>query len=451
MYQIYGSGFVLTSVLLIGSLVIGMHPPLLSILKKGLALLPHTTTGYTAWTVLHYLIGCLMLLPLLWGAATLRVKTKRRYLIQISSVMAISLVLLLLRLPAQPIPIVTSPELTTLLSTLVPQPQNKTILDLQALEAEPSDLILSPYNTIRDPRIAQLFTQEFYQKIAHALTPNGIFVQQLPLSEISVPVLASIIKALVIHLPYFQLYYADDASLFLVSAPAPIARTMTGKYYLGDQTHFTPLFQTFVLNANSHFFPIAERFSERDYFLGLNSHELIQLKTGPMPSLAWLFPDLPLILSAEQRKTLLDEFSNKKILCEHPVLVYRWFAKIQPILEQTFPYLSTIERKKIWARIKPKACWESSPEYIRDWLTLYDAFFTEDYTRSFNAAITLFPKTPTEIDVTYLRISQYALLSAFKMSQYDFIRQYWQHFSSTTNIPLFVRMIYAHSRTVRSK
>ncbi len=90
---------------------------------------------------------------------------------------------------------------------------------------EPYDLIVSEPSNPWVSGVATLFTDEFYNRITHYLTPDGCFVQWVQVYETNITVLASILKALGPHFGAYTLYNVDDLDVLIVATRGTVLAT----------------------------------------------------------------------------------------------------------------------------------------------------------------------------------------------------------------------------------
>src|SRR5262252_9584686 len=98
-----------------------------------------------------------------------------------------------------------------------------------AASREPYDLIVSEPSNPWVSGVATLFSDEFYERIAHYLRPDGYFVQWVQTYETDISVVASVTKALSRHFGSYALYNLNDIDVLIVASraaelPAPSAQ-----------------------------------------------------------------------------------------------------------------------------------------------------------------------------------------------------------------------------------
>ena len=93
-----------------------------------------------------------------------------------------------------------------------------------ASSREPYDLIVSEPSNPWVSGVATLFSDEFYGRITHYLTPDGYFVQWMQVYETNLSILASVIKALAPHFGAYALYNVDDLDVLIIATKGALAR-----------------------------------------------------------------------------------------------------------------------------------------------------------------------------------------------------------------------------------
>src|ERR1700722_17547430 len=174
---------------------------------------------------------------------------------------------------------------------------------------EPYDLIVSEPSNPWVSGVATLFSDEFYERISHYLTPDGYFVQWMQLYETNLGILASVIKAMAPHFGAYALYNVDDLDVLIVATRGPalgmpddrllqspalraelerigvrsVADIESRK--LGDNRTLGPVLRGFAVPANSDFHPFIDLNAPQLRYLGANAVELPSLTLLPIPFL----------------------------------------------------------------------------------------------------------------------------------------------------------------------
>ena len=135
-----------------------------------------------------------------------------------------------------------------------------------------------------------LFTQEFYARVVAALQPDGVFVQWLPLYEVSANLVSSVTRALARHFGDFHFYFSSRGDMLVVATPAkrlpprqddifahPQARALFAHYglktgedlqplWLGDKNLLMPYFESYAAPVNSDYHPYLQNNAPRAFF-----------------------------------------------------------------------------------------------------------------------------------------------------------------------------------------
>jgi predicted membrane-bound spermidine synthase len=81
------------------------------------------------------------------------------------------------------------------------------------------DVIISEPSNPWVSGVAGLFTQEFYEFVIRHLNPGGVLVQWVQAYEISDPLVATMLRALVDKFPHVDLYVSNTSDLIMVASP----------------------------------------------------------------------------------------------------------------------------------------------------------------------------------------------------------------------------------------
>ena len=100
------------------------------------------------------------------------------------------------------------------------------------------DLILSEPSNPWVSGVSGLFTDEFYQRIATYLTPDGVFGQWLHLYEIDDGLVFSVIKAVHKNFPSYEIFLTADVDMLIVATNRPqLPKPDWSVYRLPDVQH----------------------------------------------------------------------------------------------------------------------------------------------------------------------------------------------------------------------
>lgn len=166
----------------------------------------------------------------------------------------------------------------------------------------PYDVIVSEPSNPWVGGVANLFTEEFYGKVANRYLANdGVFVQWLQIYEINIELVATVVKALEKNFSDYEIYGSSPGDLVIVAkkkgslSMASIntldsellkAFTMIGikndatvRYLkLGNRQDFSGMFATYSLPANSDFHPVLDHGAVKSRFLGENASNIQALR-----------------------------------------------------------------------------------------------------------------------------------------------------------------------------
>jgi spermidine synthase len=295
---------------------------------------------------------------------------------------------------------------------------------------EPYDLIISEPSNPWVSGVSTLFSDEFYGRITHYLTPDGYFVQWMQVYETNIDMVASIIKALAPHFGAYALYNTDDSDILIVATRAPNLTTPDERLLqspqlreeltrvgvqsiadiqlrkIGDNLTIGPLLQAMPVPANSDFFPFVDLNAPRLRYMRQSAIELPALTLLPIPFLELLSADTPLGPTAEPavnsalyrdrfvRRALeirravamgsvfsLDPLSASLLLrldmsrdqCATPAGQKAWTEAVRNISDETAPYLNPAELAGTWDKVRSSPCYRGATGEHKTWADLLAA------------------------------------------------------------------------------
>ncbi|WP_338845130.1 fused MFS/spermidine synthase [Massilia sp. W12] len=168
------------------------------------------------------------------------------------------------------------------------------------------DIIVSEPSDSWVSGVANLFTDEFYQRITKHLQPRGLLVQWLHLYEVSPAAVSSIFTALGKHFQDYRVYASNSGNLIILAqadgkipslsefnllddglkqAFARVGIQSSADLHLqelGGKSLLHPYFLLENVPANSDFFPYVDQQASRARFTKSNS-TITQLKTAMLP------------------------------------------------------------------------------------------------------------------------------------------------------------------------
>jgi spermidine synthase len=300
-----------------------------------------------------------------------------------------------------------------------------------ATEREPYDLIVSEPSNPWVSGVATLFSDEFYDRITHYLTPNGYLVQWIQTYETNLGIVASVIKALGPHFGAYAIYNSNDSDILIIATrsaylPIPedrifqstLLRTELNRVgiqgiddirlrKIGDDRTIGPLLQSMSVPANSDFFPFVDLNAPRLRFMGANASELPKLTVMPMPFLEFLAsgaaPRGPTVEPSANSTLVRDRAVRVALAIRRavmdgalegldPAIASRvmiidagrdgcvdagaqnaWKIAIRRISDDTAAYLSAGELEAIWNRITSSPCYRAATIEQKTWIDLFAA------------------------------------------------------------------------------
>ena len=306
-----------------------------------------------------------------------------------------------------------------------------------ASSREPYDLIVSEPSNPWVSGVATLFSDEFYGRITHYLTPDGYFVQWMQVYETNLGILASVIKALAPHFGAYALYNVDDLDVLIVATKAPSLATPDDRLLqspalraelerigvrsvadiesrkLGDNRTLGPVLEAVRVPANSDFYPFVDLNAPRLRYLRANAMELPALTVLPIPF-------LELIGAAPERGATLEPSADSGVirdrlvqraldirgaltsgrpdnldpataqflgligagsdLCAQAPARSAWQNAVRNLSDETAAYLNPVELKAVWSRVEASPCYLSATGTDKAWVDLWSAIARRDST-----------------------------------------------------------------------
>jgi spermidine synthase len=169
------------------------------------------------------------------------------------------------------------------------------------------DLIISEPSNPWVSGVGSLFSIEFYDLISKKLNDNGIFVQWVQSYEMTVPLVASIVKSFSPFFQDYEVFFMDDGDLAFVCKKSgnlhvdysEIFENIELKHELarigiensndfkirliGNKAILEPFFNSYSVSANSDFYPFLEYQTAKAGFLQLSASSIEQLISFPAP------------------------------------------------------------------------------------------------------------------------------------------------------------------------
>jgi spermidine synthase len=165
------------------------------------------------------------------------------------------------------------------------------------------DLIVSEPSNPWVSGVSGLFTAEFYERITHYLTPNGVFAQWLHLYEIDDALLLSVMSALSQHFPTYSIFQISNRDIILVATtraalPAPDWSIFQSQQLASDLKRVWPItphtMETLRVadsrslmplvrmagNPNSDFYPVLDLNAERTRYMKVDAEGFVGLASN---------------------------------------------------------------------------------------------------------------------------------------------------------------------------
>lgn len=304
-----------------------------------------------------------------------------------------------------------------------------------ASSREPYDLIVSEPSNPWVSGVATLFSDEFYGRITHYLTPDGYFVQWMQMYETNLGILASVIKALAPHFGAFALYNVDDLDVLIVATRGPALATPDERLLqspalraelerigvnsvadiearkLGDNRTLGPVLEAMSVPANSDFHPYVDLNAPRLRYLRANAMELPALTVLPVPFLELLdgsAPRGPTLDPAAASGVVRDRLVQRALDIRRALLSGRldeldpatarsvwlvdadgggcadaparaeWREAVKYLSDSTAAYLTSAELEVLWDRVRASGCYRSALGQDKAWVDLWSAIARRD-------------------------------------------------------------------------
>lgn len=283
--------------------------------------------------------------------------------------------------------------------------------------------------------VASLFTHEFYRGVKRSLKPGGVLVQWVHSYELSDPLLAEMIAALLQEFPNSELYYTNATDLIVL---APLDRLQPP----GDEPWRSPtlaaelrrvglaspvdmavrriggpaMLRTYVrmMDAQPHsdFFPTVSLLAPRQRFRNSRADLLQRLTSLGLPVLpvldcrpVWasaepirLTSEQPMLLARQQAVWAVERFSGRGLgqtrgagltritdalrlqrLPGTPLDADSLMIYLANIAQETLAHLPAAEQRVLWDPDAWRKAQPSLPSGALTLLTLYDAVARQDW------------------------------------------------------------------------
>lgn len=303
------------------------------------------------------------------------------------------------------------------------------------------DLIISEPSNPWVSGVGSLFSKEFYSLISKKLSDDGIFVQWVQSYEMTVPLVASIVKSFSPFFQDYEVFFMDDGDLAFVCKKSgnlhanytEIFENIELKHELarigiesshdfkirliGNKEILDPFFDSYSVSANSDYYPFLEYQTAKAGFLQLSASSIEQLISYPAPIIYSLMktempdgkqvglnPPYQMGERFRHAEAIFSFFNNKKAghspdyknLDEESVLLINTIRQIENIddsvnfsiswtpflstfAKSVLPYLPGEKLDVIWKYIKNADGFTFLPEKIKQQVQFYQAVGNRDY------------------------------------------------------------------------
>ena len=173
------------------------------------------------------------------------------------------------------------------------------------------DIIVSEPSNPWVSGVAGLFSEEFYRLINRHLTNNGLFVQWIPLYEVDINLVVSVLKAVSANFSDFVVYAPNDGEVIIIAGNGTIPRLDARVLAIpeiaralkrigvksiqdleirkvGNKQVLNRLLETYPIRANSDYYPVLDQNAARARFLQNYATELQRFTHDPLPTLEML-------------------------------------------------------------------------------------------------------------------------------------------------------------------
>jgi hypothetical protein len=283
--------------------------------------------------------------------------------------------------------------------------------------------------------VATLFSDEFYGRITHYLTPGGYFVQWMQVYETNLNVLASVIKALAPHFGAYALYNVDDLDVLIIATKGSSLGTPDGRLLqspallaelqrigvqsiadiqarkIGDDRTIGPVLEAVAVPPNSDFYPYVDLNAPRLRYLRANAMELPALTVLPIPFLEMVgraAPGAATLAPSASSGVVRDRLVQRALDIRRAVTGgsaealdpatarYVWLLRsgaddcaaapgrsawqdaVRNISDETAAYLHPAELAAVWDQVESSPCYRDATGTDKAWVDLWAAIARRD-------------------------------------------------------------------------
>jgi spermidine synthase len=376
---------------------------------------------------------------------------------------------------------------------------------------EPYDLIVSEPSNPWVSGVATLFSDEFYDRIAHYLAADGYFVQWLQVYETNIEIVASVVKALAPHFGAYALYNVNDVDMLIVATrgaalPTPDDRLLESpplhaelervgvqsaadlsSRQMGDNLTIGPLLRTIPVPANSDFYPFVDLNAPRLRYLRETAIELPALTVLPIPFFELLggaAPRAPTVEPAANSALFRDRLVQKAVeirraassgslndldpltatflqlidtgqeRCAAQAAQDEWQSAVKSISEETTPYLNSTELEELWNGILSTPCYRFATDEHKAWADVLAAIAHRNAPQIVRLGTELLgsPSSMSEDDLAYLTtVAVAASVRVGDLAQARILLDaQWPRFGHAGRFELALRDLHALTRSADS-
>ena len=365
------------------------------------------------------------------------------------------------------------------------------------------DLIISEPSNPWVSGIGSLFSKEFYGLISKKMDEEGLFVQWIQTYEMTVPLIASVAKAMSPYFNDYKVFFMDDGDMAFIGKKSGKLNASYSEIFgneelryelsrlgigskddfeirvIGNKEILDPFFCSYPVSANSDFYPFLEYQAAKAGFLEFSASNLDQLITYPAPIISSLMKaDLPdgkqvgmnppyqIATNFKNAEALFSFFNDLKSdqrpdyknLNQESILLINTIRQIEfksdslNFLISWSPFLSTFARgimpylpgeklDVIWNYIKTADGFEFLPVNSQKQIHFYQEVGNQDYERIIQLSNQI---SFDNISLTFPDIEYYftCRLWAFLMlSRTEEAMKLWEIYPNQSDPPMMLRLL----------
>lgn len=365
------------------------------------------------------------------------------------------------------------------------------------------DLIISEPSNPWVSGIGSLFSDNFYKLISKNLTHDGIFVQWIQTYEMTVPLVASIMKSLSPVFEDYQIFFMDDGDLAIIAKKSGVLNSNFSEVFenielqhelsrigienssdfevrmLGNKEILDPFFFSYPVAATTNYYPFLEYEAAKAGFMQQSASGLIQLLSYPAPVIpALLTKNWPekIELSANAPFQHAEKFKNAEGLFEvfhalsenkNPVyknlneesvllmnsmrhienkadslnFLYSWTPYLSMLAKSVMPFLSAEKLEIIWQYIEKSDGFVTLPGSVKKQVSFYKTVGNQDFDKIIEMTDdVLFD----ELTLSFGENEYYficRLWALLMLSKYEEAVHLYKKYPETEDSPLILRLL----------